>query len=109
MNYNGVPAFVPADGDVRERRELYSVSVIRSAAENVAVVWDVCLREHRSSAILRASHTLVTVDHLASRTAFSAARSFRFARRIAADMNGATILEKPDGVPRFVSVIRVPV
>jgi hypothetical protein len=38
--------------------------------------------------------------HLASKSAFSAARSFRFARRIAADMNGATILEKPEGVPR---------
>ena len=53
--------------------------------------------------------TATTSPHLVSNNAFSAARSFRFARRIAADINGATIREKPDGVPRFVSVIRVPV
>ena len=39
--------------------------------------------------------------HFVSNNAFSAARSLRFARRIAADMNGATIAEKPEGLPRF--------
>src|SRR5262249_8204926 len=35
------------------------------------------------------------------------ARSFRFARRIALAMNGATSLPKPFGSPRFRNVIRV--
>jgi len=43
-----------------------------------------------------------------SSTALSRARSFLFARRIAAAMKGATILEKPAGSPRFRNVIRVP-
>jgi hypothetical protein len=42
-----------------------------------------------------------------SRTIFSRARSFRFALRTAADMNGANSVEKPLGSPRFRSVIRV--
>jgi hypothetical protein len=42
-----------------------------------------------------------------SRTPFSRVRSFRFARRIAIAMNGAATFEKPEGVPRLRSVIRV--
>ena len=38
---------------------------------------------------------------------WSAARSFRFARRIAPAMKGASHLENPVGVPRFRRVIRV--
>jgi hypothetical protein len=40
--------------------------------------------------------------------ALSRTRSFRLARRIADAKNGATHREKPDGVPRFRSVICVP-
>ena len=43
-----------------------------------------------------------------SRTAFSRARSFRLARRIALAIMGAANLGKPDGSPRLRSVIRVP-
>jgi hypothetical protein len=42
-----------------------------------------------------------------SRRTFSRARSFRFARRIAAAISGATSLEKPLGSPRLRSVMRV--
>ena len=43
-----------------------------------------------------------------SNTARNAARSFRFARRIAAAITGAPTFPKPEGSPRLRSVIRVP-
>ena len=43
-----------------------------------------------------------------SSTAFSRARSLRFARRMAADITGAPTLEKPDGAPRLRRRITVP-
>ena len=40
-----------------------------------------------------------------SRSSFKRARSLVFARRIAVAINGAATAEKPDGSPRFRSVI----
>lgn len=67
-------------------------------------------RRRESTATTRSTRGLSTTEaelHWHSRIDFSRARSFRFARRIAAAINGATILEKPLGSPRFRRVIRV--
>ena len=52
---------------------------------------------------------LVLAHEIAATSAFSLARSLRFARRIAVAMKGATSLENAAGSPRLRSVIRVEV